>query len=120
MISGLLLPSRLYGRATGCAQDPDHLHGAVGALGHARRFAGQNRSCGGFGIRGVTSKARLWPEWKEGQAGPRRRPQPSSRILTAWEGNSRTLGCRMLHSPDHKEGLRAHRHLVERYMLHHT
>ena len=25
-----------------------------------------------------------WPTWKEGQAAPRRRPQPFSRILTAW------------------------------------
>jgi hypothetical protein len=25
----------------------------------------------------------LWLTWKEGQAGPRRRPQPFSRVLTA-------------------------------------
>jgi hypothetical protein len=30
----------------------------------------------------------LGPTWKEGQAAPRRRPQPFSRILTAWKGNS--------------------------------
>jgi hypothetical protein len=38
--------------------------------------------------RRVTSKAPLGPTWKEGQATPRRRPQPFSRILTAWKGNS--------------------------------
>jgi len=38
--------------------------------------------------RRVTSKAPLWPTWKEGQAAPRRRPQPFSRILTAWKGYS--------------------------------
>jgi hypothetical protein len=43
-----------------------------------------------FGRR-VTSKAPLGPTWKEGQATPRRRPQPSSRILTAWKGNSQKL-----------------------------
>ena len=26
-----------------------------------------------------------WPTWKEGQAAPRRRPQPFSRIFTAWK-----------------------------------
>ena len=36
--------------------------------------------------RRVTSKAPLGPTWKEGQAAPRRRPQPFSRILTAWKG----------------------------------
>src|SRR5829696_1074355 len=35
--------------------------------------------------RRVTCKAPLGPTWKEGQAAPRRRPQPSSRILTAWK-----------------------------------
>jgi hypothetical protein len=49
--------------------------------------------------RRVTSKASFWPAWKEGQAAPRRRPQPSSRILTAWKANSRKFGCRILHSP---------------------
>ncbi len=38
--------------------------------------------------RRVTCKAPLWPTWKEGQAAPRRRPQPSSRILTAWKVSS--------------------------------
>jgi hypothetical protein len=41
--------------------------------------------------RRVTSKASFWPTWKEGQAAPRRRPQPFSRILTAWKGYSRML-----------------------------
>ena len=36
--------------------------------------------------RRVTPKAPLGPTWKEGQAGPKRRPQPFSRILTAWRG----------------------------------
>jgi hypothetical protein len=58
----------------------------------------RSRHCSGSGWpsgdtkgsgRGVTSKAPLGPTWKEGQAAlPRRRPQPSSRILTAWKGNS--------------------------------
>jgi len=39
--------------------------------------------------RRVTSKAPLGPTWNEGQASPRRRPQPFSRILTAWNGDSR-------------------------------
>jgi hypothetical protein len=30
----------------------------------------------------------LRPTWKEGQAAPRRHPQPFSRILTAWKGYS--------------------------------
>jgi hypothetical protein len=29
--------------------------------------------------------------WKEGQAAPRRRPQPFSMILTAWKGHSATF-----------------------------
>jgi hypothetical protein len=41
--------------------------------------------------RRVTSKAPLGPTWKEGQAAPRRRPQPFSRILTAWKVNSRNF-----------------------------
>ena len=41
--------------------------------------------------RRVTPKAPLGPTWKEGQAGPRCRPQPFSRILTAWNRYSRTL-----------------------------
>ncbi len=31
---------------------------------------------------------------EEGQAAPRRRPQPFSRILTAWKGNSQKLDFR--------------------------
>jgi hypothetical protein len=31
---------------------------------------------------------RPWLTWKEGQAAPRRRPQPFSRILIAWKWNS--------------------------------
>ena len=42
----------------------------------------------GMSGRRVTCKAPLGPTWKEGQAAPRRRPQPSSRILTAWKGYS--------------------------------
>ena len=38
--------------------------------------------------RRVTCKAPLGPTWNEGQASPRRRPQPFSRILTAWNRNS--------------------------------
>jgi len=41
--------------------------------------------------RRVTSKAPLGPTWNEGQASPRRRPQPFSRILTAWKVNSRNF-----------------------------
>ena len=36
--------------ATGRAQGPDHLHAPVCALGHARRFSGQHRPRGGFGV----------------------------------------------------------------------
>ena len=43
----------LNGGAVGRAQGPDHLHAPVAALGHARRFAGQNRSCGALGVGGV-------------------------------------------------------------------
>jgi hypothetical protein len=38
--------------------------------------------------RRVTCKAPLGPTWNEGQASPRRRSQPYSRILTAWNRNS--------------------------------
>jgi hypothetical protein len=48
--------------------------------------------------RRVTSKAPS-ARVEEGQAAPRRRPQPFSRILTAWKGNSPELVCRMPHSP---------------------
>ena len=40
---------------------------------------------------------RIRPTWKEGQAGPRRRPQPFSRILTAWKGNSQKSTYRIVH-----------------------
>ena len=42
--------------------------------------------------RRVTSKAPLGPTWNEGQASPRRRPQPFSRILTAWNRYSANFG----------------------------
>jgi hypothetical protein len=45
--------------------------------------------------RRVTSKASFWPAWKEGQAAPRRRPQPFCRILTAWKGFSQKLDFRL-------------------------
>ncbi len=35
----------------------------------------------------------LWPTWKEGQAAPRRRPQPFSRILTAWKDGFCEASC---------------------------
>jgi hypothetical protein len=44
---------RLHSGATSRPQGPDHLHAAVSALWHARRFAGQHRSCGALGVRGV-------------------------------------------------------------------
>ena len=40
----------LDGGAAGRAQGPNHLHLAVGALGHARRFSGQDRSCSTLGL----------------------------------------------------------------------
>ena len=57
----------------------------------SRRCSGPGRRSGDTGMSGrrVTCKAPLGPTWKEGQAAPRRRPQPSSRILTAWKGYSR-------------------------------
>src|SRR5829696_4423539 len=45
--------------------------------------------------RRVTCKAPLGPTWNEGQASPRRRPQPFSRILTAWNRNSRKFTERL-------------------------
>ncbi len=47
--------------------------------------------------RRVTSKASFWPAWKEGQAAPRRRPQPFCRILTAWKGYSPKSVYSLLH-----------------------
>src|SRR5215204_2865567 len=44
----------------------------------------------------------LWLTWKEGQAGPRRCPQPFSRILTAWKGNSANFALRSNH-PAYKD-----------------
>src|SRR5215216_5535302 len=49
---GGLRPSLDRG-AAGRAQGPDHLYGAVAALGHPRRFSGQNRPCGALGVRRV-------------------------------------------------------------------
>jgi hypothetical protein len=49
----------------------------------------------------------LWPTWKEGQAAPRRRPRPFSRILTAWKVNSRKSRFRIVHrslSERHEDG----------------
>jgi hypothetical protein len=54
------------------------------------RLSGDAKASG----RRVTSKAPIRPPWKEGQAGPRRRPRPFSRILTAWKGYSRKLNFR--------------------------
>ena len=56
----------------------------------SRRCSGSGRPLGDTkeSDRRVTSKAPLGPTWNEGQAAPRRRPQSSSRILTAWKGNS--------------------------------
>src|SRR5215213_152210 len=34
----------------------------------------------------------LWLTWMKGQAGPRRRPQPFSSVLTAWKVNSEKFG----------------------------
>jgi hypothetical protein len=49
------------------------------------RLSGETKASG----RGVTRKAPL-AHVEGGQAGPRRRPQPFSRILTAWKGSA---GC---------------------------
>src|SRR5215218_7967166 len=59
------------------------------------RRSGSGRPSGDTKVSGrrVTCKAPLGPTWKEGQAAPRRRPQPSSRILTAWKGYSPKLPC---------------------------
>jgi hypothetical protein len=59
----------------------------------SRGCSGPGRPAGDTRVSGrrVTPKAPLWPTWKEGQAAPRRRPQPSSRILTAWKGISATF-----------------------------
>src|ERR687898_2108623 len=60
---GRLRP-RLNGRAACRTQGPDHLHAPVGALGHARGFSGQNRSCGTLGVGGVgllEVAPRAWP-----------------------------------------------------------
>jgi hypothetical protein len=53
------------------------------------RRSGPGRPLGDTKVSGrrVTPKA-PWLTWKEGQAAPRHRPQPFSRILTAWKGNS--------------------------------
>jgi hypothetical protein len=59
----------------------------------SRRCSGPGRPSGDTGMSGrrVTSKAPLGPTWKEGQAAPRRRPQPFSSVLTAWKVNSRNF-----------------------------
>jgi hypothetical protein len=64
------------------------------------RRSGSGRSLGDTkeSDRRVTSKAPLGPTWNEGQASPRRRPQPFSRILTAWKGNSQKSISAILHS----------------------
>jgi hypothetical protein len=54
--------------------------------------------------RRVTPKAPLGPTWKEGQASPRRRPQPFSRILTAWKGNSANFALLDLYTLIRKAG----------------
>src|SRR5215211_6438372 len=60
----------------------------------SRRCSGPGRPSGDTKVSGrrVTRKA-PWLTWKEGQAAPRHRPQPFSRILTAWKGLSRTFSC---------------------------
>ena len=50
------------------------------------------------------------PTWKEGQAAPRCRPQPSSRILTAWKRNSRKSISTILNIRPYRAG--AMRHLA--------
>jgi hypothetical protein len=54
----------------------------------SRRCSGSGRPSGDTGMSGrrVISKTPSGPTWKEGQTAPRRRPQPFSRILTAWKG----------------------------------
>jgi hypothetical protein len=88
--------------------------------------SGDSRVCG----RGVTSKTPS-AHVEEGQAAPRRRPQPSSRILTAWnrfsanfafkKGHSAKFGCRILHrsrSERREDGfLGPPRRVSEIYML---
>jgi hypothetical protein len=44
----------------------------------------------------------LWLTWKESQTGPRCRPQPFSRVLTAWKGRSRTYALRVGLLLDHR------------------
>ena len=61
----------------------------------SRRCSGPGRPLGETKVSGrrVTRKAPL-AHVEGGQAGPRRRPQPFSRILTAWKGRSRNFGRR--------------------------
>jgi hypothetical protein len=67
----------------------------------SRRCSGPGRPLGDTKASGrrVTCKAPFGPTWKEGQADPRRRPQPFSRILTAWKGYSRKSVCRRSRIP---------------------
>jgi hypothetical protein len=60
----------------------------------SRRCLGPGRPAGETKMSGrrVTRKAPL-ADVERGQAGPRRRPQPFSRILTAWKGYSANFGC---------------------------
>jgi hypothetical protein len=66
----------------------------------SRRCLGPGRPAGETKMSGrrVTRKAPL-ADVERGQAGPRRRPQPFSRILTAWKGYSGKVACRISHKP---------------------
>ena len=67
----------------------------------SRRCSGPGRPAGDAKASGrrVTSQGTFGPTWKEGQAAPRRRPQPFSRILTAWKVNSPKSTLADLYSP---------------------
>src|SRR5215203_4419120 len=65
----------------------------VTTLLRLRVAVGDTRGSG----RRVTCKAHLRLTWNEGQAAPRRRPQPPSRILTAWNWNSAKSTSSILH-----------------------
>jgi hypothetical protein len=66
----------------------------------SRRCLGPGRPAGETKMSGrrVTRKAPL-ADVERGQAGPRRRPQPFSRILTAWKGYSRKCTIRISTAP---------------------
>ena len=85
--------SRSHFKTRGAAENGRYCEGSR----HRRRAPIRSRCCSGPGRpagdaeasgRRVTSKAPLRPTWKGGQTGPKHRPQPSSRILTAWKVNS--------------------------------